>query len=234
MLKPWLLERIKRGEAVLFLGAGSTFGATSSTGESPLSGDALKDQICDEFLGGRLKNKSLAKVAELAKNESSLLDVQNFVAAKFSALRPSEFHKKVASFPWKGIVTTNYDLVIERAYQNSTPKPVQDLFPIVRGGENFSEIVRNPRALPYLKLHGCISVANDERLPLILAEEEYAKYKKYRERLFTHLNEWAKDYTIVFCGYDIADPHIQQILFDIGDSSVERKQYIYVPLILTK
>jgi len=63
---------------------------------------------------------------------------------------------------------------------------------------------------------------------LILGSEEYAKYRKNRDRLFDHFQEWGREYPIIFCGYEIADPNLQQILFDLSDMGINRPQYVIV------
>ena len=78
-----------------------------------ICGEALSDR----FLGGSLKDRSLADVAEYAKNESSLDEVQRLVYELFEPLMPASFHDLIPSFRWHAIVTTNYDFIIERAYE---------------------------------------------------------------------------------------------------------------------
>lgn len=226
-LSPWMVDKIKSGDVVLFLGAGASFGSWGSKGEKPLNGLKLRDQICDTFLGKQHKDKALTRVAEFAKYESSLNEVQQYIKTIFWPLQPAKFHELVAKFRWFSIVTTNYDLIVERAYGN-VKSPAQRLEPIIRDGDNFSSIIRDNTAVPYLKLHGCLTVINDEGLPLILASEEYAKHKKNRERLFKHFADWARERPVIFVGYDISDPNIQQILFDLTDLGSHRPVYAIV------
>lgn len=226
-LTPWLIEKIKYGEAILFLGAGATYGATGSKGEKTLNGLALRDSIAEKFLGGKHKDKPLARVSEFAKYESTLFDVQNHIKSIFNPLHPAKFHELITQFRWFAIVTTNYDLVVERAYEKSV-SALQHLEPIIKNGDNFSNVIRDNTALPYLKLHGCLTTINDEHLPLILASEEYAKFQKNRDRLFKHFADWARERPVIFVGYDISDPNIQQILFDLTDLGVHRPPYVLV------
>lgn len=226
-LSPWLLEKIQNGEAILFLGAGAAAGAKKKDGTSPPSGEELRDMISDKFLGGDAKDKPLNQVAEYAKNESSLMEVQHYIASIFSDLAPAPFHHHIAEFRWHSIVTTNYDLIVQTAYAESQT-PLQTASPIVRDGDQFSQCISDPNKVPLLKLHGCITVTNDENLPLILSSEEYAKYRRSRKRLFSHLEDWGREHPIIFCGYDVSDPNIQQILFDLGDASINRPFYVLV------
>ena len=226
-LSPWLVEKIQNGETILFLGAGASIGAVGTNGKSALSANELRDKIADKFLGGEEKDKPLVRVADYAKNEAGLKNVQSFIRSLFQPLNPAEFHNLIPSFRWHALVTTNYDLVIERAYDRNDQK-LQIVSPILRDGDNFSDKIRDPKTVPYLKLHGCINVIDDERLPLILGSEEYAKYRNNRQRLFDHFNDWGRDHPIIFCGTEIADPNIQQILFDLADMEINRPQYAVI------
>lgn len=227
MLTPWLSERVRDGEAILFLGAGAVRGALGPKGEKALTGFQLRDQIADKFLGGQHKDKSLTRVADYAKNESSLAEVQGYIRDLLLPLQPPQFLELIPSFRWFAVVTTNYDLVLERAYDR-VPGRLQNLHPIRRDGDNFSAVLRDDTALPYLKLHGCLTTVTDSELPLILASEEYAKHRKNRDRLFRHFADWARERPVIFAGYDISDPNILQILFDLADMGINRPMYAVV------
>jgi tetratricopeptide (TPR) repeat protein len=227
VLTPWLIDNVRNGDAILFLGAGAVRGALGPKGEKPLSGLELRDLIADKFLGGQHKDKPLARVAEYAKNESSLPDVQTFIRNLFLPLQPPSFYQIIPSFRWFAIVTTNYDLTLERAYDGCATR-LQILQPILRNGDRLSSVLRDDTALPFLKLHGCITAITDPTLPLILATEEYAKHKRNRDRLFGNFADWAKERPIIFAGYDISDPNILQILFDLADQGLNRPIYAVV------
>lgn len=226
-MSPWLLEKVQNGEAILFLGAGASMGATGPEGQKPVSGEGLRNILADKFLGGKRKDKALVEVAEYSKHESSLLIVQNEIKKIFEPLEPAYFHEVIPKFRWHAIITTNYDLVLEKAYEKCKKK-LQSLAPIIRDADNFSEKISNPHTVPYLKLHGCITTINDEHLPLILASEEYARHMDNRKRLFSYLKEWGREHPIIFCGYEIADPNIQHILFDLGDMTINRPKFALV------
>ena len=85
-LSDWLIEKIQNGEAILFLGAGATFGATSTEGKKALSGDELRDLLSDRFLGGKKKNWPLSRVADYSKNQSTLNEVQAYIKDLFEPL----------------------------------------------------------------------------------------------------------------------------------------------------
>ena len=227
VLTPWLLSQIRDGNAMLFLGAGAAYGAIGANGEEPLSANDLRDKLSDEFLGGNLKDRSLSEVAEYAKNESSLHDVQKFIYNLFEPLLPASHHFLIPTFRWHAIITTNYDFLIERAYSDASSN-LQSPIRISQDGDADRADLGSALNVPLLKLHGCLSAITDDSPPLILSTEEYARHRNRRERVFGLFADWATIHPIIFCGYKLGDPNIQQILFDLGDGSINRPQYAVV------
>jgi len=63
-LPPALVDAVRNGDAILFLGSGASIGAIDKVaGGKPPSGEGLKHLLADKFLGGRLKDRPLAAVA---------------------------------------------------------------------------------------------------------------------------------------------------------------------------
>lgn len=208
-----LIENIKNRNVVLFLGSGFSINAIHPKREEiPLAND-LAERLADKFLGGEFKGSPLTYISDLAISESSLFAVQSFIAEIFREFEPNESQIKLSSFPWKTIFTTNYDQILEQAYQGNKSK-IQDLSPVFRNTPEH-QIFKTVNTVPYYKLHGCISYINDENLPLILSTDQYITHKRNRERLFIKLNEIAKDYSILFVGYSNQDTNIRSILKEI-------------------
>jgi len=111
-----LINQVRQGRAILFLGAGATKGARTIDGRDPPLGNGLRDRIAERFLTGDYSSESLAWVSELATSASDLSEVQDFIADQFRDLRPAEYHLLIPTFRWRGIATTNFDRVIETAY----------------------------------------------------------------------------------------------------------------------
>ncbi|MES2578989.1 MAG: SIR2 family protein [Pseudomonadota bacterium] len=220
---------IESGDAILFLGSGACFNALVNGIQTRIHGEALKNKLSDTFLEGKHKDKSLMTVADLARSDASLVKVQSFIRETFINLRPAPFHLKIAKFRWRAIVTTNYDLVIERAYEECD-KPLQKLMPVTKDGDELEAALSEQNSVPYLKLHGCITNYADIKVPLVLDSNEYSKFKKGREHLVKTFTEWATQHPIIFCGYSLNDENIKDILFDIGDTSQQRDSYLYVDL----
>jgi len=219
------MDLIAKGEAVLFLGSGASFECRDSKGQKGLSANGLRDSLCDTFLGGQAKQKSLQAVGDLVKSSADILTMQRHIGALYEPLQTTDSHVAISRYRWKAIVTTNYDLSIERGYENGR-SPKQKLHPIISDEDDFASAVGDRSVVPLLKLHGCVSRLNDVGLPLILSSSEYARYRNRRQRLFSYLKDWCFDHPIIFCGYSIADENVRDILFDVFDATVPHKRYV--------
>jgi SIR2-like protein len=227
-IAPALLDAIREQRAVLFLGAGASVDAKHPKGERIPQGDRLRDLICDKFLGGGLKHRPLTTVAAIAANEAGFAAFQKFIRDRFVEFEPADFHFLIPQFRWRAIATTNFDLIIEKAYAASRP-PLQNLVTTVKDGDGL-DVRLNAETNPvaYYKLHGCIDFYTDPSIPLILGNEQYASYETNRTRFYGRFRDLGFEYPIIFAGYSISDPHIQRVLFDLTDPSIGRPPYYLI------
>lgn len=222
-----LLDSIRAGSAILFLGAGASRGAKNDAGEQPPDGNELKEIICDKFLGGSFKDKGLEFVAELAASETDLFEVQVFIAEMFDKFEPAPFHRILPSFAWRAVVTTNYDRIIEKAYEYEKGR-IQEPVVFLSDRQRVDEKLRGAESLLLLKLHGCITSINDEELPLILTVDQYIAHRKNRKRLFMRFEDLAHEYPIIFVGYQMEDSDIRAIFQEINEAGEMRPRYYIV------
>lgn len=220
---------IESGDAILFLGAGASYDALKANHPTRITADTVKIALSDKFLGGAHKSKPLMTVADYARSEASLVKVQHLVRELFIDLGPAQFHLKIPTFRWRAIVTTNYDLVVEKAYASCKTR-LQEIAPVTRDGAELERALSGQNTIPYLKLHGCINNYNDTSTPIVLDSNEYAKFANGRQNLVKTFVEWAGQSPVIFCGYGLGDENIKEILFDIGDASQNRDAYLYVDL----
>ncbi len=223
-----LLEQIRIGNVALFLGAGASYDAKNAKGDQIPNGQMLSNMIAEKFLGANFIGQNLGYISELAMSESSLFEVQNFIAEIIKTFEPAKYHLKIPSFKWKAIFTTNYDLIIEKSYRKDKTA-IQELVPIFKN-TNKRVIFDKEGILPYYKLHGCITDINDPEAPLILTPDQFIDHKSKRERLFIDLQEISYDYPVLFVGFGMADPDIRSILNNLDKSLVARtRSYMVGP-----
>ena len=223
-----LIGQIAEGKGVLFLGAGASVGARDDSGSEAPGTTELAQRLSTKFLGGKLQDAPLNIVAELAASESDLFSVQEFVRLQFNDLRPAKFHELTATFRWTGIATTNFDLVVERAYENCL-KRAQNPVPMIKNGDRVEERLHSERGVMLLKLHGCITRTADSQIPLILATDQYVTHKKGRERIWDHLRTWSYEHPVIFIGHSLQDSDIRNWLLELGALDERPRYYTVTP-----
>ncbi len=125
---------------------------------------------------------------------------------------------KIPLFRWRRIYTTNFDLLLEQAYED-TPKKFQNLCPIY-SSQDRQDFSLGPD-VPYFKLHGCITKISPKS-SLVLTPQDYAGYKADRVRLFNRLQDDLSENTILFIGYSLADKDFHQLFFDVrGEMNIK-------------
>ena len=222
-----LVTNIREGKAVLVLGAGASFGAQGPGGAIPPSGRDLGVLLSERFLGGKFRNESLSVVAEYAVSETSLREVQEYIRSIFTPIEPALFHCLVARFRWHGLATTNFDQVIEKAYEQE-PERLQRVQPVIQNGDSIQDLLRDPDSVPLLKLHGCVSRTSSPECPLILTIDQYVTHRRGRSRLFNQLEEWAYERPLVFVGQSIQDPDLRGLLLQLSELGEARNRYYAV------
>ncbi len=224
-----LINDVKQGNVVLFLGAGSSIGATDSEGNDIPDARKLADILVNEYLGDEYKGVPLLKAAELAISQKNLFSVQDYIASIFSEFHPAEFHLSIPKFFWTAIYTTNFDLVIQRAY-DKVDNGLQNLEPFVQNSDWIDEKLKNEDSIPYTKLHGCITHTRNPLIPLILSTEQYISHRKGRKFLFERFSHHASQFPVVYVGSKIEDFDIRAILYELKENeTVLPRSYIVLP-----
>ena len=126
-----------------------------------------------------------------------------------------------------GIATTNYDLLVERTYKR-TATAVQAPVPFIENGDRVDDLLRDPKSVPYLKLHGCITRLSNPQCPLILSTDQYIQYRQGRSRLFDQLKGLGYEHPIVFIGHSLQDTDMRAVLLELTQLGDTRPRYFFV------
>ena len=194
---------------MLFLGAGASRGATDTNGTVIPDGIELSKLIVDKYLKPTYLGRDLKTVYDLACSRRDVRELQRFLRDTLEPFQPTEAHKLLPDFAWHGIATTNYDLLIERAYSK-----VDRLVPITRDGSVPLDSLPSEKIV-YLKLHGCITEYEDISAPLITSTEQILDHASGRNHMFNTLKEWGQNYPIVVVGYGMSDANLRSIFYDL-------------------
>jgi tetratricopeptide (TPR) repeat protein len=224
-----LVDRINQGNVVLFLGAGATRDAGGPVGSD------LAQLLGAKFGRPDIPTDNLLLFADVLTSlpEVDREDVDAAIIQSLSDLTPSRAHYALPRFWWRAIFTTNYDRLIERAYENAKERngevAAQTPQVLVGGREHASFSDRNQ--VPVFKLHGCIANVVS-RCPLVLTSQDYERTAKQRSKMLRTLREFSKQLTVLFIGYSFPDRSILNMLDQIERESpynTHRRMYVVAP-----
>ena len=222
-----LVSQITEGRAVLLLGAGASLDSTNPEGLSPPTPQELSDRLASKFLSASHVGHDLTTVAELAISETSLPDVQDYIAGLLTDFEPSAAHLLLPTFRWHGLATTNYDRLIEVAYDRGASR-AQNLAPVISDADRMDDPLKSTDTVSLLKLHGCVSRSRDNQVPFILTTDQYVSHRRHRDNLFRTLKEWCSDRTLIGVGHSLRDSDLRQVLLELDELGVSRPRYYIV------
>jgi len=227
-LPPHLVAEVEHGNVVLLLGAGASLGSTNKDGKRPPLAGELAELLATKFLTPAYAKKPLNQVAEYAISESDLFTVQDYIADYLRTFPITATHKLMTTFRWRAIATTNYDNLIELAYEQCKENAIQSVVPVIDNNDRYDGKIKDRNDLLLLKLHGCVTRTHNKDCPLILTTDQYINYNKGRGRLFDKFRELGAERSIVFVGYGLQDPNLRQIIDEIGGEVGSRPRYYLV------
>lgn len=224
-----LVEAVKEKRAVLILGAGASKESKNSEGHTPPDGFQMRDLLAEKYLGVKNDQRDLMTVSEMAiANGHGEALVFDEIARMLKGFVPSEAHKAITKFAWRGLATTNYDTLAEDAYA-SVGDALQTCVKFIKDNEPYSpRLADYQNSVPYFKLHGCLVHRLDREAPLVLSHEHYNRVAEHRVKLFQRLQGWAETSVLIFVGYKLADSHIRDLIYRI-DPTNRPQWYLVTP-----
>lgn len=204
-----LVDEILRGRASLFLGAGASREADFPTSEDLSKHLATKaGSHHSEFL----TDQPLDFVAQYLYLETGYGQewvrrtlIEYFESKHRAAKRPpSQAHEAMTRIPWRTIFTTNYDRLVEIAYDSSSERvkrvlPIYTVDPQITRHE--ADVIR------FIKLNGSVDEAarnSSHALVLTFAEQQDAVSRN--KAFYDLLREEAVNGPIIFVGFNFIHP----------------------------
>lgn len=197
-----LVDAVAQRRAVLFAGAGISVGAIlASAGDLR---EALARDIQRDFPGYDPSWRRFEDVADeyAAINDRATL-VNRIAELIPQDVAPLESHL-VAVKPFRFIVTTNWDLLFERAYEQVGQG--KQVLSSEDDAPNFSFDQHN-----LLKLHGTV----DRPLTIVATTDDYESYPDTHPDLLDRVGELLWNNTVLFVGHSLRDEHVRRLLSHI-------------------
>jgi hypothetical protein len=234
------------GEVVPFLGAGANrcdrpVGSCWQCGTQLPDGTELSEYLANQFAYHQNDRTDLARVAQyalLAVGSGPLYGkLHKLLNANYPLTSLARFLATLQTvLSQKGppryqlIVTTNYDDLIERAFQ----EPFDLVTYVAEGEERGRFLHRSPngneclietpneygdldldKRTVILKVHGSVDRANDKRDSFVITEDHYIEYLARTDVLPKVLTSKMRDSHLLFLGYSLRDWNLRVILHRI-------------------
>ena len=162
-----LFEQIASGNFILMLGAGA-----SVTNKIYLSKQVI--DYYEDGAGIKYNINDVTKFLDVLEPTPSFNRniFDDKVSEYLKKLKVADHHKIIASISWKQILTTNYDLLLENAYDEirNTSNHTSDLIPI-KSLREYNTIYEANNEVRYVKLNGCLS--DKSKYPFIFSTQDF-------------------------------------------------------------
>lgn len=176
----------------------------------------LEKAINDSFADGELAidgighkqvyEKKISPFKSLICNKFSKYSLKNGVEEEFEAFKEMLGKSQI-------ILTTNYDLIIEDAYNTISDVPIKTYV----GQRGFFEQTTGFSEL--YKIHGCASESNS----IIITEKDYDKFDKDSVLISAKIISMLLNSPIIFIGYSLKDRNIRNIIKDLTRSLTDEE-----------
>lgn len=191
-------QRLKSGDAAVFVGAGMSVGAGYVDWR-----DLLRD-IAKEIHLDVDRETDLVAVAQYHVNTFHNRAALNrrIIEAFTSRAALAENHRLIARLPLRTIWTTNYDTLIEEAYSDAGKlcQPIASVSAISTPWPR--------RDVALYKMHGGI----DDPAQAVITKDDYETYRATREEFITVLTSHLLTKTFLFLGFSFTDPNLDYLL----------------------
>jgi hypothetical protein len=196
-----LADRVRRGEVVLFTGAGTGVPAGLPTW------DGLLRELASD--GGRMLDDDEGMRHLSALDKATIIERElgrdRLVAAICEAVSTDGYaigHALLANLPVRESATLNYDELLETAAADAGRRIA--VLPYERPDEAFDGWL--------LKMHGC--VREDRRRDIVLTREDYLSVGQHRAALTGLLQAMLVTKHLLFVGFGLTDEHFHAVMHD--------------------
>ncbi|MBU7026061.1 MAG: SIR2 family protein, partial [Theionarchaea archaeon] len=200
-----LQEALKRGECVLFVGAGLS--------EGLLQWKELMEPLAKEL--GINPDEDPRYIAEYYENKHGRSELEKYIVSKLNKdVTLTEAHHLLPDLPVKTVITTNYDHLLEKALQK------KNTIKVIHGRE--APLAQTDQ-IPLVKMHGDI----DDPSTMVITKTDYDEYPEEHRALITYLLSLLISHNFLFVGFGMKDPNFDNIYTQMRSlfKDTHRKSY---------
>lgn len=201
-----IFPNIISGNTILFLGAGA-----SITDDNVYLSSQLMDYHKAKSGNSYQTDSIIEYVDVLSRNpQFDRKEFDDVIEKCLRNLEPTAFHTTIARLPWKEIVTTNLDIIVEKAFDRVFS--TSDENKILKPAKNLHEYHYNPAndEIKYIKLNGCIS--DRAKYPFIFSTRDFESVNGFYKRVLQALEHISPRIQLLVIGYSFRDPFAKFLL----------------------
>ena len=214
-----LYNYIISGNCMLFVGAGASIEAGAPSAQE------MTRELSKKYLQGKHQEEPLSKVASYIETKPGIgrRVVVDYLINRLSPLKPSKAHLLLPKFRWPAIYTTNYDTLIEQAYERAGIKYKL----IISSCDLVTDMTDYYSYVLLYKPHGCISRPTASDAPIIITEDDYFSVADNRKAIYRQLEVYKYKSVFLFIGYSFSDFDLSKIWFDVSKELGRFSQWAY-------
>lgn len=195
-----LIQEITPSRTVILFGSGSSIPSGAPSVGKLVGAYAQEFKLSPDF--------SLSEITQLAETKSqSRRKVVSLLRRYCSDLKPAGGLRNLPLYDWKSIYTTNYDRLIELAYEEREKSAK-----VFASNFDFNSDHGQPD-VSLFKLHGTIEKdeCDGQNSRIILTESDYTKTSDYREQLYDRMRSDLISADLVIIGHSLGDAHLKEM-----------------------
>lgn len=216
-----LFQKIYEGKLILFLGSG----ASVTDRNRFLSKDII--ELYEAEINKSIGTGDIVEFVDILSqtNYFSRRHFDNFVYELLKKLEPTEEHKILAKIPWQQIITTNMDILVERAYDEiRNTADFQWEIEKVRSKQEYNKFLAKNQ-IKLVKLHGCISDRN--AFPLRFSTEDFNQTKPFYKIVLNNLKSVSDRVEFISFGYSYSDDFSKRLLSEFDKYDFRGKRWFH-------
>lgn len=214
------LEDLVRGQVIPFIGAGFSRNADIPKGKEMPDWNKLGELVAKDLPTDYDYSNPVEAISTYEQEYSRTKLIEKFNELLLTGLiKPGKAHVAFSKIPFELVCTTNFDFLIENAYEQSSVycRPIID-------EEHLAINNINRKDVSLLKIHGDLH----HPTRLIATEEDYDGFLHRYPMLATFLANLLISKTCFFIGYSLDDPDFRQVWQLIKDRLGKLRRQAFV------
>ncbi len=215
-----IFENIFNKNTIAFLGAGA-----SVSNNKYLSSDIIN--LYEAKISKNFGTQDIIKFVDILQSTPGLSrgDFDSFVIEQLRKLRPTVGHEIFVTIPWKQVITTNYDTLIEEASEDAlrNNKTHFNLHTVRNKAQ--LDFQRTESEIMYVKLNGCKTDLS--LFPLVFSTEDFENQKSYYKKVLSSFKMYSNEINYLAFGYSFTDMFAESLLDKIASPDIRQKRVLY-------